>query len=192
MILALDLATNAGWCCGLGDDLPEVGHVTMPDTKEEVGPFLSFFQRWLQAMILEHRPTYVVFEAPMLPKARFDRATGKMTQAPTTIATTRKLQGLAGVCEMVVFDLNFEGRNKPSWTQVEVREVFLQTVKKELAGSGRAEKPDMMRAAKRCGVDVRTYDEADAFGVWLVSVRHYAKTYQHIWDQKLFGGRGLV
>lgn len=191
MILALDLATSTGWCSGAGDQTPAFGAVKMPDTGEEVGPFLDFWERWLTKKIdavleeagLDPRerpesPVYLIFEAPLLPKAKLDRQ-GHLVQAPTSVATTRKLQGLAGVTEMVGFRRGLE-----------VREVFLQTVKKELAGKGRADKADMMRAAKRCGLEVRTTDEADAFGVWLVGVRHYARQHQQAWDTKLWSGRG--
>lgn len=198
MILAFDLATSTGWCAGAGDKLPAYGSVMMPDTKEDVGLFLDFFDRWLHAKVTEvleeggvettpgdygPKPTstvYLVFEAPLLPRARLD-GRGHLVAAPTSIATTRKLQGLAGVAEMVGVRRGLE-----------VREVFLQTVKKELGGSGRAEKPDMVRAAKRCGLNPKNTDEADAFGVWLVGVRHYARQFQHTWDQRLWSNRALV
>lgn len=173
----------------------------MPDTGEEVGPFLDFFYQWFHAKVsdlmldleLEAVPgrfggrfgptpadttaIMVVMEAPLLPRARIDEL-GTLRQAPTSVATTRKLQGLAGVCEMVCYQRG-----------IEVREVYVQTVKKELGGSGSAGKPDMMAAAKRCGLAPKTFDEADSFGVWLVAVRHYAKQFQQLWDQRLYGGR---
>lgn len=169
----------------------------MPDTGEEVGPFLDFFYRWLHAKVtdlledleletvpgkfgptpVDRAALMVVMEAPLLPRARIDE-TGTLRQAPTSVATTRKLQGLAGVCEMVCYQRGLE-----------VREVYVQTVKKELGGSGKSQKPDMMAAAKRCGLTPKTFDEADSFGVWLVAVRHYAKQFQQIWDQRLYGGR---
>lgn len=192
MILALDLATNTGWCAGVGDSVPHVGHVKMPDTKEEIGPFGHFFEEWLIAKLEEYDPTMVVFESPMLPKATWDSATQRMKQAPTNLATTRKLQGLAYAAEVVVYRRRRAQLEAGHLTPVDCREVFLQTVKKELGGSGTAGKPDMMAAAKRCGIPVKTFDEADAFGVWLVGVRHYAKAYQQIWDQKLWGGRGRL
>ncbi len=177
MLFALDLATSTGWCAGSGEKSPELGSVRMPDTKEEVGPFLDFYEKWLNMQLAEYEPTMVLFEAPLLPKAKIDN-TGHLVQAPTTIATTRKLQGLAGITEMVCY------RRK-----IEVREVFLQTVKKALAGDGRADKVDMMSACRRCGLAPKTFDEADAFGVWIVGVRHYAKPFQQLWDQRLYGAR---
>ena len=177
MILALALATATGWCAGSGEQSPELGSFRMPDTKEEVGPFLDFFMKRFTILLDEIKPSMVIFEAPLLPKATIDAA-GYLKQAPTTIATTRKLQGLAGVTEMVCFQ-----------RRLEVREVGGSTVKKELGGTGKAGKPDMMAAAKRCCMAPKTCDEADAFGVWLVGVRHYAKPFQGIWDQRLYGGQ---
>jgi hypothetical protein len=199
-LFALDLATSTGFCSGSGEKSPELGSVRMPDTGQEVGPFLDFFYRWLHLKLtelmqdidgLEVKPgpfgiqpadasgLMVIMEAPVLPRAKIDDQ-GTLRQAPTSLATTRKLQGLAGVCEMVCYQRG-----------VEIREVFVQTVKKELGGSGSSGKPDMMAAARRCGMEPKTFDEADAFGVWLVSVRHYARQFQHTWDQRLYGGRGL-
>ena len=59
-------------------------------------------------------------------------------------------------------------------------------------GSGKAAKPDMMAAAKKCGLNPPTHDAADAFGVWVLMMRAYARQYQHQWDQRLYGGRGLL
>lgn len=208
MILALDLATTTGWCAGAGDETPALGHVRMPETKEEVGPFLDFFYRWLHLKItdlqadlgpdLELDPTpygaklrnpkdlIIVFEAPVLPRAQLyhDPVRGaQLKQAPVTISTTRKLQGLAGVAEMVAVQRGCL-----------VEEVFNQTVKKHLGGSGDAKKPDMMAAAERCGLKPKVHDEADAFGVWICAMRAYARQFQHLWDQRLYGPRagGLV
>lgn len=206
MMFTLDLATTTGWCFGAGDETPALGHIRMPETKEEVGKFLDFFYRWMHlkvtdimaemgpdletrpspygAQLLNPRDLVIVFEAPVLPRAKIDTRPGKMgqlIQAPVTMATTRKLQGLAGVAEMVA-----EQRN------CLVEEVYNATIKKALGGSGSADKPDMMAAAKRAGMNPKVHDEADAFGIWIVVMRAYAKQYQHIWDQRLYGGRGLV
>lgn len=201
MLLALDLATTTGWCAGDGSVLPQLGTVRMPDTKEEVGPFLDYFFRWMHAKVTELQQEFeiettpgvygprsvdrkaliCVIEAPLLPKARIDTtpgANGRLIQAPTSIATTRKLQGLAGFAETVCFQRN-----------VLIEEVHLQSVKKALGGSGRADKPDMMAAAERCGLKPKVHDEADAFGVWICAMRAYARQYQHLWDQRLYGPR---
>lgn len=206
MILTLDLATTTGFCFGAGDQTPALGHVRMPDTKEDVGTFLDFYFRWLHAKITDLQaeanvacyPTpygakledpkslICVFEAPIEMRARIDpdpTKKGRIIQAPTSAATSRKLKGLAGVTEMVCIQRG-----------VLCEEVNLMTVKKALGGFGEAGKDDMMAAAERCGLKPKVHDEADAFGIWIVSMRAYARQYQHLWDQRLYGRRvgGLV
>ena len=206
MILALDMATVTGWCAGAGGEPPALGHIRMPDTKEEVGPFLDFFYRWLHLKVtdlqselgpaVEMDPTpygaklrnpkdlIMVFEAPVLPRAKIDpdpTKHGRLIQAPVSVATTRKLQGLAGVAEMVAFQRGLL-----------CEEVYAATVKKHLGGSGRADKPDMMAAAERCGLKPKRHDEADAFGVWICAVRAYAREHQQFWDQRLYGPRSML
>lgn len=200
MMLALDLATTTGWCAGAGDELPSAGIVRIPSTGQELGPYFDFFFRWLHAKItelqeeagVETRPgTFgpvtvnkeefiVVFEAPILPESRFDSATNRWVKQ-TNIHTTRRLQGLAGFVEAICSQRNCL-----------CEEVMLSTVKKALGGNGRADKADMVSAARRCGLPVETHDAADAFGVWIVMVRTYAKQHQQIWDQKLYGPRAML
>ncbi len=179
MILGLDIASCTGWCMGDGSDLPLLGSISMPSTGDEIGPFLDFYDLWLNAKIALLKAAaegagtepLVVFEAPVLPSARFDREKGKLIKAPTSIVVTRKLQGLAGVTEMVCH------RQK-----VPVREEFQQSVKLGLTGKGNADKLMCMAAAKRFGVAPANFDEADAFGVWLVGgVRKYAKKHAKRW-----------
>ena len=69
---------------------------------------------------------------------------------------------------------------------------YFSTIKKGLGGFGGADKDDMMAAAKRAGMHPKVHDEADAFGMWIVVMRTYAKQYQHIWDQRLYGNRRLA
>lgn len=204
MILTLDLATMTGWCAGAGGELPALGHVRMPDTKEDVGSFLDFYYRWLNLKVtdlqaeldpsIEMDPTpygaklrnpkdlILVFEAPLLPRAKLfhDPVKGaQLKAAPTSMATTRKLQGLAGVTEMVAVQRGLL-----------CEEANLQTVKKALGGQGG--KDDMVAAAERCGLKPKVHDEADAFGLWILGVRTYRREFQRLWDQKLYGARGLI
>jgi Holliday junction resolvasome RuvABC endonuclease subunit len=167
MILAFDCATCTGWCAGDGASVPIVGTVTMPRGVEP-GPFLTFWRRWVLAHLSDIKPTVVVFEAPILPRE-------------TNVATVRKLVGLAGTLEQVCDEL-----------KIPVFETTTSHVKKVLTGSGSAQKPDMMRVARKCGVEAKTFDEADAFGVWIAAVHHHARQYQASWDAKLYSGRGLV
>lgn len=152
MLLGLDLATSTGFCFGDGLSTPVVGSERMPSTGEEVGPFLDHFDRWLRVKLETVRPDLVGFEAPIL--------SGRGTH----IMTSRKLQGLAGLVEMQCHRFG-----------IEVQEVGLQTVKRELTGHGRAEKHQMKAAARAFGITLseghESEDEADAFGVWLVALR---------------------
>lgn len=190
-MLALDLGTSLGYCLGAGDKIPRLGSVLLPTTGDDVGLFGVFFWKWLNAMLEQEEIDLVVFEAPMLPGARIDPKTGNLIKAPTTIQTTRKLQGLAVITEVIV-KLASDDLVAAGYPEIRCREVFLQTAKKELGGSGKASKLDMMTAAKRCGVNPRIEDEADAFGVWLVGIRHYRKAFAPMWDKKLWSGRGLL
>lgn len=177
MIVGLDLATSTGFAIGGGASLPRVAALRMPSTGDDVGAFLCFFRGWLFPTLrdlgekakAEGDVVHVVFEAPLL-----------LNQDATNIATTRKLQGLAGVVEMIVTDLS--GMGLP----VRAYEVTLSTVKKALTGTGRAEKGDMVLAARAAGVRLSPgkegEDEADAFGVWIVAVRNYEPQHAARWD----------
>lgn len=160
MQLALDLATQTGFCFGPADtgEVPTIGHVRMPSTGPDVGRFLCAWQDWLEPKVREVEPTLLIFEAPIL-------------AGQTQIATTRKLQGMAGVTEMVAHRHG-----------IEVAELSTSTVKKALTGSGRAEKADMMAAARAYGFDPQVSDEADAFGIWLCALRLRHPAQAGLWD----------
>lgn len=159
-VLALDLATQTGFCHGPADtgEVPTLGHVRMPSTGPDVGRFLCAWQDWLEPAVREVEPTLIVIEAPIL-------------AGQTQIATTRKLQGMAGVAEMVAHRL-----------RIEIAEVSTSQVKKALTGSGRAEKSDMIAACRHYGLAPQTSDEADAFGVWLCAVRLRHPKLAGLWD----------
>ncbi|GLK86661.1 hypothetical protein [Ancylobacter defluvii] len=147
-VLALDLSTNTGWAAGDPAGTPRFGTHTLPSTGDDVGRYLAKHREWLTAFIQVERPQFVVYEAPILP-------------AQTTKATAIKLMSLAGLTELICRDL-----------EVRCFEAHLQSIKKFLAGSGRATKPDMIAAARRYGFDVRNDNEADAIGIWGHAVMH--------------------
>jgi crossover junction endodeoxyribonuclease RuvC len=149
VFLALDLATCTGFCSGEPDtgELPTIGHVRLPKTGEDVGSFLIAFEDWLTSKVREVGPSLLLFEAPILASS-------------ATTHVTRKLHALAGITEMVAIRAS-----------VECAEVFPVTVKKALTGSGKADKDDMVRAARAYGFNPAVPDEADAFGLWLHAVR---------------------
>lgn len=167
MILAFDCATATGWCAGDGSTVPILGSVTMP-TQVEIGPFLDFWHRWVNRHLAEIAPSVVIFEAPFM-------------HANMNGHTTRKLVGLAGVLEMACCA-----------AKIPCEETSPSHVKKVLTGSGKSEKPDMMRVARKCGLTPKSFDEADAFGVWLAGVHVHAKQHQGDWDKKLYSGKALL
>jgi crossover junction endodeoxyribonuclease RuvC len=158
MILALDLATQTGTCVGTPDARPVLDHFRLPSTGTDVGLFLSAWEDWLRPQVREVGPSLIVFEAPIL-------------AGQTQIATTRKLQGMAGVTEMVAHRAG-----------IECAEVATSQVKKALTGSGKADKAQMIAAAKAYGFDPKTSDEADAFGIWLCAVRLRHPSHAWRWE----------
>lgn len=172
MLLCLDLGTKTGWCAGRGDILPTVGTIYLPSTGDDCGAYGAAARRELHLIMARWAPDVVIFEAPVLPST-------------TTLATTRKLQGLAMMVELVCHDL-----------EIPCQEEFLQTVKLTMTGKGNASKQMMVDAARRMGLDPRTYnqrnnrtgemeeasDEADAAGIWLCGLQHHASRYLHHWQ----------
>ena len=149
-ILALDLATSIGFACGAPDSEPAYGTKVLPSTGEDIGRFAYAYNEWLTDMLTIEDPVLVVFEAPIL--------AGK-----TNPSTTRKLMGLAWHTEFVC-----------NVRQVRYMEHHLQSVKKFFAGSGRADKADMMAAARRQGWNPKSFDAADALGLWACAVHEKA------------------
>jgi crossover junction endodeoxyribonuclease RuvC len=147
-IIALDLATATGWAVGMPEAEPRFGTFTLPSTGDDIGRFLVKFEDWLNDMITVEGPGLVVFEAPIL-----RRGGGNPVVA-------RKLMGLANCVETICYRRD-----------VRCRQAHLATVKKSFAGSGRAEKSDMIAMARRWGWAVRNDNEADALGLWQLAVR---------------------
>jgi crossover junction endodeoxyribonuclease RuvC len=150
-ILTLDLATHLGWACGSPADEPRFGSHRLPSTGDEIGRFLVAFEDWLCDMITVESPVIVVFEAPIL------------TRGNTSPIVARKLMGLANATETICYR-----------RETMCRQANLSTIKKGFAGHGRAEKADMIAAARRWGWDVKNDNEADALGVWFETVKHHA------------------
>ena len=150
-ILALDVATNTGWCVGSpGDPNPEFGHFTIAPTGDDVGTFGLQYASWLKTTIEAVHPQLLIFEAPILPKK-------------TNPTTVRKLMGLAMLTEMSARHRN-----------ISVREGRASSVKKHFTGYGHAKKADTMEICRRYGWRVKTDDEADACALWAYAVCCFA------------------
>jgi Holliday junction resolvasome RuvABC endonuclease subunit len=168
IIAAFDIATATGWCVGdvTRPDLPQLGMCVMPNTHEDIGPYLDFWDRWL-GMQLEHwQVDRVIFEAPYIDAKRINAT------------TTRKLMSLCSHLELLCHRAGLP-----------VEEVMANTARASI-GSGRFKKPDVMAAAKRCGLKPACYDESDAWAVWVCALKEHAPAMQPHWDGLL--SRGLV
>jgi len=178
ILVALDLATNVGACWGAPDRLPTLLHHRLPSTGDDVGAFLAAFEDWFVELLDAARPDEVCFEAPVLPRAKFNRQTKKV-EGGVSLITTRKLQGLAGEVERICF------RRQLVCTEAQPAEV-----KKALTGKGNATKGEMVRACRAFGLSPFTYvrdgeeasDEADGFGVWLARMRIRCPEHRAFWE----------
>ncbi len=140
-LLSLDLSSHVGWTRGRPEDKHfDYGTHVLPKTGEDVGEFLSAYREWLREAL--DSVSLCVMEAPILPKA-------------TSLATCRKLYGLAGVTELICRD-----------RAVKCREANLMSVK-AFIGPGIKGKEDMVRAIRRYGFDPADDNQADAIAVRL-------------------------
>ena len=158
-LLALDLSSHTGWAVGEHDAVPLFNTWHLAKTGEDVGRFIGDYDEQLNAAIDLERPDRLVFEAPLM-----------LGGGTSTLATTRKLMGLASHTEFVCHRRG-----------IVCREANVSTVKKFWTGSGRAKKPDMIAAAQRFGHAVRNDNEADALAVWSYQVHAIYADQRHRW-----------
>ncbi len=143
--LGLDISGRTGWAVMGPGAAPQFGAY---ETAGNSPAAKAAFSDWLDGLIRRTRPRLVVVEAPVVTKPR--KAEGRSSSAGYNF----KAWYLRGVAEAVV------GAHR-----VELREVQPATLKKFGAGSGRADKPAMIRAAQMLyGVALgpKQDDEADA------------------------------
>lgn len=148
-LLALDLATVAGWAytrpAAPGNDPGGVrygAHRFAPRGCNDTSFFVAF-ETWLPVLLGEADPEAVIFEKP------FISASG------TNSRTTYRLMGLCVLTELLA---SHHGVPR-------VYQIAHQAVKKHWTGSGRAKKPDMIHAARLRGFAPEEDNAADALGV---------------------------
>lgn len=199
IILAFDLATRTGWCIGRPQDTPAVGAARPEASGVDYGPFgdfyLTLFDQLLCSALQACRlgeEIMVIYEAPILPRPRLetDARTGKVSmKVLTTVQTTRKLGFLGVALESICLRLA-----RTASCPIIVRECQIQAIKNELAGHTKADKGEMVLAARRAGIMLPTGDDAmdaaDAFGAWLIGVRKWAPEHRAAWDRRLFSPGG--
>lgn len=144
-VLCLDLATTTGWACGEAGAPPRYGSFRLPSTGDDVGRYLVEFMRWLKGLIAAEAPREIVFEAPILPRK-------------TTIATLRKLYGLAGATEVMAIDAGIPCSEISSG---EVRRLFLGQHYPRHAGRDEIKRA-VINGCRQMGWEPRDDNEADA------------------------------
>lgn len=183
MLAALDIAPRStGWCVGAGSDLPTVGAWAYPEPRPaEVGRLLSLFDRHLCTLLDHYQPHVLVFEAPILVhRSKYSQRNDKLEDVARTLGMTAHVEWRC------------HDRGIPCHS------VDLRSVKKELAGFGAATKNDMVAAAEKIGLSLprspmrAKEDAADAFGAWLILLRHHDKQKSSRFDSALWGHRGTL
>lgn len=163
VILGLDLATQVGWCAGDGASLPVSDSFRLPATGSDVGSYLIDARTYYRILLDRFRPVHVVYEAPV--------TTPNMTPEVTT-----KLHALPGVLEMECVERG-----------IIADKVYPVSIKLRIAGSGRADKKEVMAAVRRAGMKPKNTDESDACGAWLCGVREYSPDLWPAWADRLKG-----
>lgn len=134
---------------------------------------LDQLDKALASHIELYRPGALVYEAPILVPNR------------DNLLKLRKLYNLGGHVEFVC-------RRRG----IECSEVTVDDVKKALAGFSAAGKLDMVAAAEKIGLTLpagkKREDAADAFGAWLLLLRHHSRPNADRFDRALWGRRGVL
>lgn len=169
-----------------------------PASGVDYGEFGEFYEDFFASkltqacgMAAEGEEILVIYEAPILPHPRLEKdPRGKtVMKILTTVATSRKL-GFLGVMLETVARRVARNMRRP----IEVFECQIQAIKNELAGHTRADKGEMVLAARRAGIALPSGDDAmdaaDSFGAWLIAVRKRAPQHRAMWDRRLFSTVG--
>jgi Holliday junction resolvasome RuvABC endonuclease subunit len=153
-ILALDGSSSVGVCYGPPDDKPTIETWKLEGRERDLlGEMLLDLRSRMRTLINDSygfgRPPIkvVIFEKPLL------------NLKTPNLVMMRKLYGIAGVIEMVAYEL-----------QIDCYEIDAGTWKKAFTGDGRcSKKAKPYKPMARCeeiGWPVRSYDEADAVGIF--------------------------
>lgn len=175
-ILGLDFATQTGVAYG-DAGAPPARVVTETWTLprgggEDVGPWMHALRNHLDDRLMRG-VELIVCEAAYI--ARHKGSDGRWRESPDQI---RRAFGAAAICEELAF-----ARGIP------VVEVVTSTLKKEFARHGRADKQQMIRAARQRGFAPANDHEADAIACFLHGVTHFAPQHAANFDPIFAGGR---
>jgi hypothetical protein len=147
-VLALDLASVSGWAMGEPGGTPLHGSIKFGGTSSHEATFTKAF-RWMTDMMQEHKPTLVVWEAPL---AGFK--SGKTTNDVTTV-----LFGLPAVIGTVAYQCGVYDIRKADTAAI--RHHFIGCNPKRAKA-----KPMVVRQCFAMGWEVADDNEADALATW--------------------------
>lgn len=172
-ILALDTSTTVGWALFAQPDRNpmHIGsfHIPTGTDQDDYGARTLYLEEWLERMIVRYRPDVIAFESPFIPMAPPKEnpfaQPGDKKPFVTTQHTLRLQISLANTIETTA-----------KRRGIRCLEVAPVSAKKELTGSGRSHKDQMIVAAKDRGWDVKNNHEADAGGVGLVALNWILST----------------
>lgn len=153
-LFVLDCSTHVGWAffkaCGAMPTF-DTWHAPRGVDRDDFGAPWVAFEVWLACKLDELAPDVLGFEAPLLPRNKTFQKTRAIRMSwgfATVVETTARKRGLRCI------------------------ECHPSTVKKRLAGHGKADKDAMIVAAIRAGWLVADDNQADALGVGLVTYDH--------------------
>lgn len=154
MVAGFDLATRrCGWAVGDGTGAPEVGVWEYPQVDDDLGALLHAFHGSLIPFLELWSPDHVIYESPVMARAN-------------TLSFSRKVHALGGMLELACYRRN-----------ISVSEGHPYTLKRVLAGSHKASKDEMVKAARDLGVLLPkgpgAKDAADASAAWLHGTQCY-------------------
>lgn len=186
-LLGLDLASRlCGWCAGDGAQIPACGAwelepAKQPDGSYEFGRMLASLEGYLDVAFGRFAPTAVAYEAPLLITNR--RGGGGFGD---NLSKLRLLYPLSAFVEWYCFKAG-----------VPCFEVTVQAIKKEVTGNHLAAKGDLVAVARKCGLALPAAssgadDAADAWGAWLLLLRHYAPDLSGDWDKRIWTPAGAL
>jgi Holliday junction resolvasome RuvABC endonuclease subunit len=179
VVLGLDQGvTLTGWCVGDGSSTPAVGAWRFDDlAADDLAALGGRYLAQLRALNLAHGPTHCIYEAPFIDRYR------------DHVLSLRRRFGVDMLLEVFCAEQGIICEEAP-----------FGALKKELGGSPKATKDDVVAGALRLGValpktkaDGRE-DAADAAAAWLVGIRCYARQRLPNIDKRLYGRRagGLI
>lgn len=151
MVLALDLATVTGFCCGEpGKDFPHYGSVRFGSDGCSRKALFGSALRWLNEFLATHRPTVVSFEEPL----HFGLRRGRSQAGNDELA-----YGLPAIVQAVCFlraIYDVEQRRT-----IDIRRHFLgDNPKREIA------KRETIERCRSLGFTVTDDNAADAVALW--------------------------